>query len=228
MTQEEADYIKVVRQHIYLNSKFRYATPANEFPEDLIKSMKLYFWELYKANVLKRNSKVETGEQEIELLKHTFEWTICSPDFKGNLSKGLMLISNQGFGKDIILNTIVQFYEYFMYNIKEYTYHEFCDNWFNNSPEMFKMPIKINDISEYGRMKREKESVPFLEFLDYREQNFLMRGVIVSSNYKPEVLQEILEDGKVVKRLHERIKECFNIVLINNKDSKRIENLIKI
>lgn len=228
MDEKEYKLIHYVRGKIYLNCKYRYTSPQDVWQDDILLLAKKFFFKLYKKNVQERNMQLIIGDQEKKTLKYCFEWAACVPTFEGDLNKGLMLVSHQGFGKDVILKTIIQFYKYFMYNIREYTYHDFCDKWFNNSPDMFKSPIKINDITENGRMKREKESIPFLEFLDYREQNYLMRGLLVSSNYTPEALQEVLESDKLVKRLHERIKECFNVLIISNKESKRVENVKKI
>jgi hypothetical protein len=221
---------ELVNNHIYLNAKYRYASPANKWPDDIYLYLKKHFWQIYKTNVFKRlNKKVGVmGQKEIDVLKYCFQWTICDPNFNGDLSKGLMLVSKQGFGKDILLNTIVDFYSEYNFKLRESTYFDFATEWFNSSPSMFKMPLKISDVYPIPKMKREKESMPFLELLDYREQNFLMRGLLVSTNYKPEVLQEIMEKEQVEKRLHERIKACFNVVLITGTESKREDNTVKI
>ena len=223
--ENEMNFKGIVNQNIYLNAKLRYDLPANDFPDKIIKELTRMFFNMWKDNISSRTDSIILGAKEKELLRYCFDWCICSPDFKGDLRKGLYIASKQGFGKDAVLNTIVQFYNYFIFNIREYTYPDFCTKWFESEPYRFNTPLKITDIYDNGKMKREKESIPFLELLDFREQVGNMRGLLVSSNYRPEALQELLEPDKVVKRLHERVKECFNIIVIEGTESKRIESI---
>jgi hypothetical protein len=213
-----------IRKGIYLASKYRYTDHDNCFTKEAENELKKLFWKLYKDNVLTRAKEVIVTDKEKAALKFAFDWSICSPDFEGDLDKGLYVASNQGFGKDVLLKTVVDFYAFFEYQFSEYTYPDFCMKWFENDPYKFNAPIRINDIYDNGKIKREKESIPFLELLDYREQHNNRRSIIVSTNYTPEILQELLESEKANKRLYERIKECFNVLLIKDVDSKRIYN----
>jgi hypothetical protein len=223
--EKEMKLIQIVNQHIYLSNKYRIHLPANSFPDDILKALKKLFFEMWKDNIIKRTSNIIVGEKEKEFLKYCFEWTICSPDFKGDLKKGLFIASKQGFGKDVMLNTIQQFYEFFLYKFKSYSYFDFCKVWFDNDSYMFNSPVIIKDVYDNGKMKREKESIPFLEFLDYREQTSNRRSILASSNFTPEALQELLESDKQEKRLKQRIIECCNIVLIKDAESKRVEEM---
>lgn len=218
----------IVKSHLYLNPKLRISSPANKFPEDIIKELKQIFWDKYKDEVKARGRLPVGDDKLISTLKYVFEWMICDPNFKGDVQKGLYLVSRQGFGKDVILRSIVEFFKEFGLNIVEYTNTSFCKEWFDKNESYFKAPIKINDIKEDGRFKRERISIPFLEFMDFREQNNTRRGIIVSSNFLPEALQEELEYDKQQKRIFERIKECFNIVHIKGVNSKRIEVKVEI
>jgi hypothetical protein len=225
MNENELNFIGIVNKNIYLNAKFRYDLPANKFPNNIIKETKNLFFNFWKAEILKRTDKIELGDKEKELLKYCYEWAICSPDFKGDLRKGLYIASKQGFGKDAMVRTIIEFYNYFIFSIRHYTYVDFCSQWFELSSERFNSPIYISDIYPNGKMKREKESIPFLEFLDHRDQLGNTRGLLITSNYTPKALQEELEKDKLVKRLYERVKECFNVVIIEGAESKRIEQI---
>ena len=220
--------INIIRPHLYLNVKNRIDNPTNDFSEEIIQLLKNEFWSMYQEEVKNRGREVIAGEKELKVFSHIFQWIICDTKFKGDVQKGLYLVSKQGFGKDIILRTVVEFFNKFHYNIREYTNTAFCKEWFDKNETYFKAPIKINDIKEDGRFKRERISIPFLEFLDFREQNNTRRGIIVSSNFLPEALQEELENDKQQKRIYERIKEVFNIIHIKNASSKRIETKIVI
>lgn len=214
---------KIVRLHLYLNPENRLDKPANVFPDEILIQLKRIFFEIYKKEVFARGQTLIVGEKETTVLKTVFDWCICSKEFYGDHQKGIYLVSRQGFGKDIILRTIVEFYKYFGLNFREYTNTQFCKEWFELNQYHFTSPLKINDIKEDGQFKRERTSIPFLELLDYREQINLRRGLIVSSNFLPEALQEELENGKIQKRLLERIKECFNIIHIKDAITKRKE-----
>jgi len=214
----------IVKSHLYLNANLRIDFPANNFPEEIIKELKWLFWNIYEKEITTRGMEIINTDKEKAILQFIFDWMICRKGFAGDVQKGLYLVSKQGFGKDIILRAIVEFFKIFDLNFSEYTNTGFCQGWFNNHESLFASPIKINDIKEDSRYKRERESIPFLEFLDYREQINLRRGIIVSSNFLPEALQEELEVNKNQKRIFERVKECFNIIHIKGVISKRIEN----
>lgn len=215
---------KIVKSDLYLNAKDRHEFPANKFPDHIIKELKSIFWSGYKQILTERGSIVKMGSKEINILKYVFDWMICSPNFKGDLHKGLYIASNQGFGKDILLNSIVMFFKKFEITFKQFTFHKFCKQWFGKDQMYFLGAIKINDITGIGKMKRERVAYPFTEFLDYREQINNRRSIIVSTNFTPSALQSSMESELAIKRLEERIKECFNIVIIKNAKSKRIEN----
>lgn len=223
---DEYKFKMSVKPWLYLSTKFRYLEPANEFTKDYIKSLKQIFFSYYKKNVLSRSDQLIMTQKEKDILNTIFEWSICSTNFKGDLQKGLYLAGGQGYGKDILLKTISDFYGYFDYIFTDYTYPGFCTKWFENENYKFREPIRINDITGNGKMKREKESIPFLELLDYREQSNMRRGLLVSSNLSPKLLQDELEIDRREKRLVERIKECFNVIIITNSESKRVENKI--
>lgn len=225
---EEDKFKTYIRSWIYLSPKLRYNDPANNFPKETIKALAKKFADIYNKNVLERTDNIKVTQKERDVLNHCFMWCICSPNFKGDLIKGIYLASNQGFGKDIILKTIVDFYAYFEFIFEEYTFPDFCNRWFENDPYKFKSPIKINDIKGVRKMKREKESIPFLELLDFREQLNNRRSLLVSSNVLPADLQDQLESGEELQRLEERIKECFNVIIVEGVESKRIENKITI
>ena len=223
--QELTMFIDDIRKTLYLNNRYRLHLPANDYPPGITKKMKTLFFNIWKSHIMKRTSNLILQDKEKAFLDYCYKWSVCDPNFKGDVNKGLYIASKQGFGKDVMLKTISYFFEYFLYTFKRYTYFDFCDEWFNNDSYMFNSPTIITDVYDNGKMKREKESIPFLEFLDYREQTDNRRGIVVSTNYTPDALQELLEPDRQVKRLKERIKECFNIILIKDADSKRIEEI---
>lgn len=218
----------LIRIGLTLSNKRISALSASPYITEHEIWLKKAYFDLYIQEIKNRNAKPVIGEKEKKLLSHTFNWCISSKEFNGDLHKGLYLASKQGFGKDIILATIVKFFAMFDYSIKEISFPKFNIDWYELGEYHFVCPIKINDVSEAGKMKRERESIPFLEFLDHREQINNRRGILVSSNYTPEALQNILEADRPVKRLLERIKECFNIIVITEAESKRIINKIEI
>lgn len=217
-----------ITMKLYLNCKYRQNTKFNSFTDEQIKDMKWLFAKMYSDIINERGSKIIVGDKERSVLAYIFDWMICSASFSGDVKKGLYLMCGQGFGKDVFLKAITNFFEYFGKYFKDYTFHNFNIDWYEKGQVFFNMPIKINDISEKGRVKRERESIPFLEFLDYREQINNRRGIIVSSNFGAKKLQDTLEFDSTNPRLLERIKEVFNIVVIEDVESKRIENKITI
>lgn len=225
MTEQEK---KAISAKLYLNCKNRTENQYNEFSKEELKLMKWLFASIYMSIVNSRGAKFAVSDKEKAVLAHIFDWMVCLPTFEGDLKKGLYLMSSQGFGKDVFLRAIVRFFEYFGKMFKEYTFHDFNHDWFDKGEFFFKMPIKINDINETGRIKRERSSIPFLEFLDYREQVDNRRGIIVSTNFGAKRLQDALEFDSQNPRLYERIKEVFNIIVIGDSESKRVENKITI
>lgn len=222
------DIDKYIKYRLYLNAKNRKDSMFNNFDIETENYMGRIFMSKYNHILTSRGSRSILGEKEKKIIKHVFLWCVGSEDFQGDLRKGLYLASKQGFGKDILLSAIVEFFFHFDYQVSEYTYGSFCKFWFNNDDSSFNHPVKINDISEYGKMKRERESIPFLELMDYREQTNNRRGMLVSSNFTPKYIQEVLEKDKEQKRIYERVKECFNVVIIKDAKSKRIENKVEI
>lgn len=220
---KDSDF-NIVRNDLYLNSILRHEKPVNKFPKYIYRDLKGIFWDCYTKNIESRGAIVKISDKDKNVLNHVFHWAICDPSFEGDLQKGLYLVSRQGYGKDILLRAIVDFFMFFHMRFKEYTHTNFCKEWFNKGEHSFKSPIKINDIKEDGKMKREREAMPFLELMDFREQMNLRRGMIVSSNLLPMALQQELEPNKEQQRTYERIKECFNIVHIKGAGSKRKEN----
>lgn len=225
MTDEDK-FKGYIRGWIYLSSKLRYNDPANNFPKDVVLKLGKYFAQIYNNNITIRGCNIVVEKKDKDTLNHIFQWCICSPAFKGDLSKGIYLAANQGYGKDVILKTIVDFYSFFEYKFTDYTFPNFCTKWFESDPYIFNSPIRINDIKGMRKMKREKESIPFLELLDYREQTNNRRSLLVSTNLDPTKLSEELESDEDLPRLEERIKECFNIIIISGATSKRIENKV--
>lgn len=224
---EQISFLKL-RNKVVLSNKAISAIKPTILSDEEVKWLKRAYFGFYTETIKSRGGTPVTSDKELKILSHTFNWCICSPEFNGDLQKGLYIASQQGWGKDIILTTIIKFYNFFERHFKELSFHEFNSQWFELGEKYFSGPVKINDINENGKMKRERESIPFLEFLDFREQNNLRRGLIVSTNYTPEALQAVLEADRLVKRLNERIKECFNIILIRDATSKRVINKIEI
>ncbi len=202
--------------------------PSITFSNYGIKLLKKHFFSIYEETIRERGRTPQVTPKEKKILLHLFCWAICSPEFDGDLQKGLYLASGQGFGKDILITTITRFLADFERKFKRFTYDKFMEDWFEKVPAYFNGPIAINDIDDYGKIKKHRESIPFLELLNYREQTNNRRGLIVSTNYKPEVLQKALEKGRTVQKLEQRIIECFNIVMITNAQSKRKKNEIEI
>lgn len=201
---------------------------AFSYTPDEEKQLKIGFWNIYKAILAERGSSLVIGEKEAEVLGQSFYWCIGSHKFKGDLKKGIWICSRQGFGKDVLLTTIVAFFTFFDKHFQEYTFQAFNKEWFEKGDVFFRSPIKINDVSGDGRIKRERESIPILEFLDFREQINNRRGIIISSNYLPEAIQEELEPDKSNPRLKERIIECCNVIAVKNAESKRVESKITV
>jgi hypothetical protein len=231
MTQQE---YKDACGALYLNRTLeRVEYPANKFPDHIEDEMKLQFWNIYKEIIKSRRSQLKVTEVESAVLKYCFYWIICHPDFTGDPHKGLWIASRQGFGKDIILSTIVKFLKLYSTDFnnlafKEYTYDRFCQEWFVRVPEYFLSPIMINDIDEHGRIKKDRESTPLIEFLNYRERKNLRRSLLVSTNFELDVLQQSLEFDRPVQKLKERVIECFNIINITKQNSKRVSNTFTI
>ena len=215
-----------ITMKLYLSCKFRQNTKFNSFTDGQVKDMKWLFANMYSDIVAERGSKLAIGYKEKAILAYIFDWMVCSATFEGDVKKGLYLMCAQGFGKDVFLKAIISFFNYFGKSIKDCTFQSFNTEWYEKGQVYFNCPIKINDISEKGRIKRERESIPFLEFLDYREQINNRRGIIVSTNFGPKKLQDALEFESQNPRLYERIKEVFNIVVIEDVESKRIENKV--
>lgn len=200
----------------------------SELTENDVLQLKRLFAYIHRSLVLQRSSNYHLSKHDKELLLSVFNWSILSSDFKGDLQKGLWICSSQGVGKDIVLKTIVAFYAEFGRKIREFTFSEFNKKWFNLNPEYFKMPIKINDVNEVGMIKLDRTSYPIVEFLDYREINNNRRGLLVSSNFTPKSLQDKLEKNLDNPRLNERAKECFNVIVLSDTESKRNSEIIKI
>lgn len=200
----------------------------SELTENDVLQLKRLFAYIHRSLVLQRSSNYHLSKHDKELLLSVFNWSILSSDFKGDLQKGLWICSSQGVGKDIVLKTIVAFYAEFGRKIREFTFSEFNKKWFNLNPEYFKMPIKINDVNEVGMIKLDRTSYPIVEFLDYREINNNRRGLLVSSNFTPKSLQDKLEKNLYNPRLNERAKECFNVIVLSDTESKRSNEIIKI
>lgn len=218
--------IETLKNRVIIASKRLSDIKWCNYSDEELMFLKRLFWASFKSVLSDRGRKPELKEKDVALFDYIFKWCIMSKEFSGDLQKGIYIASGQGFGKDVILTTIVIFFREFEKSIKEYTYTDFCTDWFVKSSVAFRCPMKINDIKETGRMKRERTSIPFLEFLDYREQINLRRGLLVSSNLTPPELQNLMEFDQPIKRLEERIKECFNIILIKDAESKRISNQI--
>jgi len=225
MTDEQKNKIA---SKLYLNCKNRLNNPYNYFEETEIKMMKWLFASIYSNIISDRGSKLVINDKERHILAIIFDWMICSDTFQGDVKKGIYLMSSQGFGKDIILKSVIKFFAYFEKYFKEYTFREFNSEWFEKNENCFLMPIKINDIDGTGKIKRERSSIPFLEFLDFREQINSRRGIIISTNFGAKKLQDTLEFDSQNPRLYERIKEVFNIIIIDKSESKRVENKIVI
>lgn len=190
--------------------------------------LKRLFWYLYRGILASRGSVLEISEKETFVLSQIFLWCIGSIKFKGDIKKGLWICSKQGFGKDVILSTIVLFFRCFDKEIKELSFSGFNMEWYEKVDAYFRMPIKINDVHGDGRIKRERESIPILEFLDFREQTNNRRGILISSNYLPLALQAELEAGKNIQRLEQRIIGCCNVIVIKDAVSKRKGVVIEI
>ena len=223
MTEQDKKYIAFV-----LKCNWGKKVPERVFYDQGIKELKRYFFEIYSSVIKERGADLLVTDKERKVLSHLFNWAICSPDFKGDLQKGLYLASGQGFGKDVLITTIIRFLAEFDFNFRRFTHDDFLMNWFEKVPAFFNGLIAINDIDEYGKLKKHREAIPFLELLNYREQINSRRGLIVSTNYKPDILQKALEHDRPVKKLEQRIIECFNIVMILNADSKRRESKIEL
>ena len=217
-----------LRNRLFLGSLNFSVYKCTEWTPEEEKALKIVFWGHYKAILEERGSDMKINEKESKILAQVFYWCIGSAKFAGDLKKGIYLVSRQGFGKDVILSTIVRFFETFRKHFREYRFSEFNMSWYEKGDLFFNCPVKINDVSGNGKVKRERESIPFLEFLDYREQINNRRSILVSSNLLPAALQAELEEGKNIKRLEERIKECFNVFKIMDAESKRVENIIEI
>lgn len=221
MTEQQIKEISWVLRTIWGKKE-----PVYYFKDEIKTELKFIFFDIYTSIIRSRGQSPLINEKEKKILLYLFNWTISSPDFDGDLQKGLYLASAQGFGKDIFLSTVNQFLAIFNIYFKRFTQDVFIMNWFEKIPAYFNGSIMINDIDECGRVKRERESIPFLELLNYREQSNNRRGLIVSTNYKPKILQDTLEKGRPVQKLEQRIIECFNIIMIEKAESKRIENKI--
>jgi hypothetical protein len=220
------NYLKI-RSQLLLKLDNREKIHSNFNKEEAYYLKKLFAF-IHKSLVLERSKEYKLSNNDKTLLLSVFNWSILSPDFKGDLQKGLWLCSPQGVGKDLILKTIVAFYAEFGKKIREFTFSEFNKKWFNLNPEYFKMPIKINDVNEMGMIKLDRTSFPIVEFLDYREINNNRRGLLVSSNFTPKILQNKLEKNLNNPRLEERAKECFNVIVLSDSKSKRSNDIIKI
>jgi predicted ATPase len=217
---------ETLRDRVFLSHKKLSSIKWCNYTPEEVSALKRLFWASYSKSVSTRNRDIILEEKDKAVLNHVFNWCIMSKDFNGDLHKGLYVAAGQGFGKDVLLSAVVDFFAQFDKTITEYIYSNFCNEWFTKSNELFRRPIKINDIKESGKMKRERTSLPFLEFLDFREQLNLRRGLLVSSNLTPSELQDLMEYDQPLKRLEERIKECFNVILIKNTKSKRVSNQI--
>lgn len=216
-----------IKNKLYLNSRTRSNSLINTFTSEQEKWLKYNFLRLYGQIIKQRGKRdVVFNEKEEKVMDSIFLWMIGSPKFNGDLMKGIYLVSGQGFGKDIILSAVVAFFANFQKHIKEFTFDQFNKLWFEKGGHMLSMPIKINDINEKGIMKRERTAIPFLELMDTREQFGNRRGLLVSSNYGPERVQQFIEKDSPNPRVFERAKECFNILKVTETKSKRIENII--
>ena len=227
MTSKE---LYTVKSLLYINSKSRYANPCNLFDEHVKEELKSIFWAKYKERVAQRGRVLELSDQITGTLKNVFQWAICDPEWEGDFHKGILLASRQGFGKDVILKSLVDFFRYFDIEFKRFTYDDFGTQWYEKYKLNFLGGIMINDIRGNGKIKRERESIPFLEFLDYRDQINSRRGLIASTNMTIEQIQNENEQHipEDFRRLSERIKECYNVIKIIGAESKRHENEINI
>ncbi len=221
MTDQDAK----ISSLLYLNSRNLERNPINKFSDDEIKYMKRVFFNIYKSILADRGVKsLIFGPKEARISNNLFNWCISSPEFEGDLKKGVWLSSAQGFGKDIFLKTIVLFFRMFNKGFIEFSFSEFNKQWYEKSPYYFNRPVKINDIDERGYIKRERYSIPILEFMDHREQINNRRSIIVSSNYTPAYIQKVLEPDSDNQKILERAKECFNLIVVKDAESKRTSN----
>lgn len=221
----EANELKIIGAMVREN--WGKLQPVYIFSDDSIVTLKHNFMDIYKSVILERGQIPTITEKELRIIRCTFNWAISSPDFEGDLQKGIYLASAQGFGKDVLMTTIIRFLAQFEMSFKRSTYDDFMMSWFEKVPAYFNGLIAINDIDEYGKIKRERESIPFLELLNYREQINNRKGLIVSTNLLPIDLQKQLEKGRIVQKLEQRIIECFNILKIEKAESKRRESRIE-
>ena len=125
-------------------------------------AVKTRLFDLYRANLSRRGVRnVKFTPKEQNLMRFLFEWLIMDENFKGDLNKGIYIASGQGFGKDIMADTFYQYLQECGKHCIDMTFSQFNDRWYNGIPQQFNGFLKINDVNEYGFMKRERESIPF-------------------------------------------------------------------
>lgn len=220
---------KEISKFLYLNSQNRNQCLFNNFDEKTSLNLWKQFYLTYGKVIEDRGSLIIITDKEHKIMKHLFYWCISSPKFNGDLRKGIYLAAAQGFGKDVLLKTIVEFFMFFNKSVREYSFNEFNMAWYSKQPYFFNGPIKINDLTENAKVHKERLSFPIVEFLDHREITNNRRGLLVSSNFAPKILQDKIEYDSPNPRLNERAKECFNIVLIQGSNfSKRIESKVEL
>ena len=100
-----------ITMKLYLNCKYRQNTKFNNFSDEQIKDMKWLFAKKYSEIISERGSKIVVGDKERSVLAYIFDWMICSASFSGDVKKGLYLMCGQGFGKDVFLKAITNFFE---------------------------------------------------------------------------------------------------------------------